>query len=534
MFWKWKKKSEKEDELLILFGTRSGNSKLIAKQAEHFYRKNGMKVNCMNMSEYNPEKLPEVKKLLAIVSTQGEGEPPEQAKKFFLKLMNNGLSDLSNLRYSVCALGDSGYEHFCKTGKDLDQRLSQLGATPVLPRVDCDVEFSENAARWIKESLKVFSKQNGQIKGAAVNTGLNGELISKPRFSARIISKKKLTADSAQADVYHVSLEITSSGFTYSAGDSIEILPKNPQWLADKILKFLQLNSPEFRSWPVSELKSFLLVNSEITRISAGTLKRYQEVANNEQLGLLLKNKQECSDYLSRANLLDLLSDFPCTLSPEQFFGIPAHLTPRAYSIASGPRLNQQHFDLVIKTIRYRYKNQLHEGSGSVYLTEELQPGSMIEFSLEENPEFHLPEDSKIPIIMIGVGTGIAPFRAFLQERASLDSKNNTWLIWGAKKQACDSLYKTELELFKTNQVLERLDMVFSKDEYPRKYVQDILVENKDEIVNWLERGAYIYVCGSIAMGKGVKSCLNEFLKDTSFESVENLQILNRFKADVY
>lgn len=534
MFWKWKKKSVNEDELLILFGTRSGNSRLVAKQAEQFFRKNGVKATCVNMSKYNPEKLMEVKKMLAVVSTHGEGEPPEQAQKFFLKMMGNEIGNLSQLKYSVCALGDSGYEQFCKAGKDLEELLNKRGASPVLPRTDCDVEFAEDAAKWIKESFKVLSSKNGHHKIADGVFGFQEENKNHPQFSATITGKKKLTADSAQSPVYHISLKVESEGFSYKAGDSIEIFPRNPEWLANSILEQVQLNSKESSSGLEVEVLNFLLEKAEITRLNAGTVKRYQEFAKHDLLGKLINDKPAFTEYLGKANLLDLLLDFPCHLTAGQLITIPPKLAPRVYSIASGPSLNPATIDLTIKTIRYRFKNLPHEGSGSVFINEDLQPGSTIEFSLEKNPEFRLPENSETPVVMIGVGTGIAPFRAFLQERSAHAAKNGTWLIWGAKKQASDSLYREELEVFKNDQTLERLDTAFSKDNNPRKYVQDILNENKTELVNWLERGAHIYVCGSIAMGQGVKNCLNNLLEHTLFKSVEKLQMENRYHSDIY
>jgi sulfite reductase (NADPH) flavoprotein alpha-component len=506
MFWKWKKKKNSDDELLILYGTRSGNSRLVAKQAEQFYRKNGVKATCANMSKYNPEQLQEVKRLLAVVSTHGEGEPPDQAQKFFLKIMGNEIGNLSQLKYSVCALGDSAYEQYCKAGKDLEERLNQLGAKTILPRKDCDVEFSEDASKWIKESFKVLTSKNGHPTNATETLEFNNEIKNRPRFSAKITGKKKLTADSAQSPVYHISLKVESEGFSYEAGDSIEIFPRNPEWLAGKILEQVQINSIESNSGPELELMNFLLEKAEITRLNAGTVKRCQELANHEQLEKLINDKPAFTEYLGQANLLDLLLDFPCSLTAGQLMTIPTKLTPRVYSIASGPRLNPGTIDLTVKTIRYQFKNFPHEGSGSVFINEDLQSGSTLEFSLEENPEFRLPENTQIPVVMIGVGTGIAPFRAFLQERSALAAKNGTWLIWGAKKQASDSLYKEELEAFKNDQTLERLDTAFSKDDNPRKYVQDILNENKTELVNWLEREAHIYVCGSIAMGRELKT----------------------------
>jgi len=448
--------------------------------------------------------------------------------------MGKNIGNLSQLKYSVCALGDSGYEQFCKAGKDLDERLSRMGATPVLPRMDCDVEFSQNAAQWVRESFKVFSSKNGHQKIVEGAVNFQKESKNRPQFSAIITEKRKLTADSAQSPVYHISLKVESEGFSYKAGDSIEILPRNPEWLANKILEQVQPSPTESNPGPYSDLKHFLLEKAEITRLNAGTVKRYQKIAKLEQLEKLLNDKPAFTEYLAQSNLLDLLLEFPCSITAKQFMAIPPKLTPRIYSIASGPQLNPGTIDLTVKTIRYQFRNLPHEGSGSVFINENLQPGSPLEFSLEKNPEFRLPKNFKAPVIMIGVGTGIAPFRAFLQERSALAAKNSTWLIWGAKKQASDSLYKEELEAFKNNRTLERLDTVFSKDNNPRKYVQDILTGNKKELVKWLEKGAHIYVCGSIAMGQGVKNCLNQLLKGTGFNSVENLQKKSRYHADIY
>lgn len=527
------KKESREEELLILYGTRTGNSRLVAKQAEHYYRKNGVNASCINMAKYNPERLPEVNKLLAVVSTHGKGEPPEQAQKFFLKLMGKEIRNLSQLNYSVCALGDSAYKYFCKAGKELDEHLSRTGARPVLPRMDCDVEFSKDAVRWIKESYNVFYSGNGHPATEGIADFME-EIKNQPQFSATISEKKRLTKGSAQMPVYHISMKVEDEKFSYEAGDSVEIFSKNPVWLADKILEQLQRNAPEFLSGSGADIRHFLVEEAEITRLNAGAVKRYQKVAKDDRLKQLLRNKPEFTEYLGQANLLDLMIDFPCRLTAEQFIHIPAKLTPRVYSIASGPRQNPGTIDLAVKTIRYQFKNLPHEGCGSVFITEDLQPGSSVGFSLEKTPEFRLPPDPRTPVIMIGVGTGIAPFRAFLQERSAMAARNGTWLIWGAKKQAGDSLYKTELESFMNEKILERLDTAFSRDNKPRKYVQDVLTGNKKEVVSWIKKGAHIYVCGSIAMGEGVKDCLNKILKKTSFESVKKLQKEDRYHTDVY
>lgn len=533
MFWRRKNKKAEADELLILFGTRSGNSRLIAKQAESYFRKNGIKACCKNMAKYNPRQLPEVKKLLAVVSTHGEGDPPEQARKFFHTIKENGIGKLTNLQYSVCALGDSSYDQFCRAGKDLDEQLNRMGACAVLPCRECDVDFSKDAVNWIKESYRVFSLGNGHPSSVAEPSEVNDGVTARPHFQARIIEKRKLSGDAAQMPVYHISMEVETDNFSYKPGDSVRIFPKNPEWLVAGIIKRLhiQLNGHDFSE---RDFQSWLSEKAEITRINAGGVKRYYEIIRQPELQQLIDDKHAFTEYLGQANLLDLLIDYPSDITPGQLKQVVPRLSPRVYSIASGPAQNPSKIDLVVKTIRYRYKNLLHEGAGSVHITSDLQPGSTISFSMEKNPEFRLPKDPDTPLLMIGVGTGIAPFRSFLQERTAKGLKKGTWLIWGSKKQTADSLYRDELESYKATQVLEQMDLVFSRDGQARKYVQDILNDKGEEVISWLSKGAHIYVCGSIAMGKGVGSCLNNLLKNTPFESVEKLQDMSRYHTDVY
>ncbi|MGE4287910.1 MAG: flavodoxin domain-containing protein [Salinivirgaceae bacterium] len=528
-WWRNRKKTDK-DAVLILFGTKTGNARIVAQKARQYFIQNGIGANCLNMSDYDPRQLGSVKRLLAVVSTQGEGEPPVQAKKFYSTLMDSNIPELKHLNYSVCALGDSGYEWFCKAGRDLDQRLNQLGATPLLERTECDVDFSVAAVQWIKETCRKLN-QNTNRQAAPI------EALDIPdgnkSFKAKLVSQTRVNAEEAHDPVFRVRLKVANPEFSFQAGDSVSIKPVNHPDLVSEIMKKLY-GTDQLSKSEVDSIQKQLQYKLELTNLSKGTLKRYQRVVENNALHALLSDNAQRLSYLKEANVNDLLNDFPGTITANQLMQVLPAIKERVYSIASAFDKESRQFDLLVKSIHYEYKQRLHQGAASVFLNEGLQVNDDLTFSLIENAQFRLPEDPQTPIILLAAGTGLAPFRAFLQQRQQLGIKNNCWLIWGTRHREHDRLCIDELTNFKKNGVIQHLNFVFSRDNQGFKYVQDVLFREQALVLDWLNRGAMLYVCGSMALGRGVKNNLNLVLQQTPFKDVESLQATNRYFTDLY
>jgi sulfite reductase (NADPH) flavoprotein alpha-component len=524
----WKKKKAANAELQIIYGTETGNAKLVAKHALRYYSRNGVKATCINMSKVNPSELSNSKYVLVVVSTHGEGDPPQQAKKFFIQLMNAENLNYSQVNYSICALGDSGYDQFCFAGKNLDARFSQLGATAFFPRVDCDLEFTDKAINWIKQSFEAYKKKN-KTKAPTEKSEDVFEILTKQSFyHATLIDKVKLSSDLNPDEVFHLTFKLNENNLDYKPGDSIKIIPRNPESLVEKIIEKL----PQQKNG--TDLRNYLLDEAEITSLQLSTLEKYQVFANDSGLKQLLENKESRLEYIKQANFYDLITDYPFDLSDETLKQILPKLKSRVYSIASSQKKNSGNLDLTVKTVRYNYKQAMHEGSGSVFINEKIEAGMQLKFALERSPSFAINNDSGKPIIMIAVGTGIAPFRTFLQEVELSNSKNNLWLIWGIKYKEDYSLYKSELQEQLSKGIINHLDIAYSKILEGSEYVQDKILKKSDQLNEYIQAGAHIYVCGSIKMGKDVDKTLESIFQQNQLGSFEDFETSGRYHTDVY
>ena len=524
-------KAKRNSELLILYGTKSGNSKLIAEQTQKYFDKYGIKSVCKNMSGFDPVKLNETQKLLVVVSTHGEGEPPPAAERFFKVCLSDEMTKLPQLNYSICALGDSSYEEFCWAGKELDRRFAELGAKAFHPRKDCDLEFSEDAVQWIKQAAEaLISKTEKPVAAEKFKPGFEtGET-----YSARIKERILLTKGDEVAPVYHLTLDTGDSELQYNIGDSVEIIPENPDWLAEALIH--KLVNGETAKTDTAGIKKRLVNDYEITSLSGKTVYDYANLTKQGALNDLLQTPENLKLYTEKANVLDLLSDYPAKTDIAGFLNILPKIKGRKYSIASSQKSFQNEVHLTIKTIRYNYQGNLHEGSASVYANEFLPVDSKVQFKLSPNVSFQLPDNNDTPVIMIGVSTGIAPFLAILQEREALQLHGKTWLIWGNKYREKDFLYRDEIMNYKTNGILEKLDTAFSCDNGEPKYVNEILHTNAVDLKNWLMKGAHIYVCGSLKMAHSVKHTLAEICNESHdiLLSFDEILKQERYHEDAY
>jgi len=351
-------------------------------------------------------------------------------------------------------------------------------------------------------------------------------LVTNGNYTAKIKERTTLTKTNEVDTVCHLVLDISKNGLKYKIGDAVRFTPKNPTWLVDLLSDKLHLNGNK------DKVKQQLINEFEITSISRKTINKLAQISQNKDLNTLLVT-ENLKEVLSKANVLDIINDYNIDIDADTLLGILPQIKSRAYSIASSQLIHPEEIHLTIKTIRFDYNQTNHEGAGSVFANENLEIGSDLNFLIRGNKSFQLPADDNAPIIMIGVSTGIAPFRAMLQHIERNSSDRKAWMIYGNKKREKDYLYQNEMEDFHTKGVLNRIDTAFSRDNTPIKHVQDIISENKEEIISWLKDGAYIYICGSITMGKSVKETIAEITDNISL-TPSHLMKLKRWIMDVY
>ncbi len=487
----------------IVYGTKTGNAQLIAQQTHKYFKQCGLESECYNMDKYDAGRLPSEKNLLLVISTDGEGELPPNAKKFYQLLQHEAMPPLSNLNYALCALGDSNYDIFCGAGKRVDQQLHKLEATPIIKRVDCDLDFQKTALQWIQNCYDTIVG----IKKEPSKPGKPN--LSHPNFLTTQLNKRyKLSKGNTEQAVYHIELDNNKLHINYSAGDCIEIIPTNPEQLVEKILASLKLDKNYILKEYNETLEDALMHRFELTKIARPVIKRYLNLFSIKQLNELYANRSALKSYMEKADILDLLSDYPSKLNEDQLAAILQPLHSRYYSIASGAKANANKIDLTIKTVRFNHRERQYEGAGSIYMNESLKENTSVDFRLVTNPSFHLPGDNNTPLILVGVGTGIAPYRAFLQDLHAQNIKNKAWLIWGDKHQNHDFLYENDLLYYLENNTLAHLDTVFSRDQEEKKYVYHSIADKKLQLLEWLDNGAHLYLCGHTSMGAGVKDTL--------------------------
>ncbi|SFE13032.1 diflavin oxidoreductase [Thermophagus xiamenensis] len=545
-----------DTEITILYGSHSGNSEFIARETARYFKMQGIEAGIKNMAHYTVSQLSSENTILIVVSTYGEGDPPPGTESFFKELEYTNMS-LRHLQYSVCALGDSDYEHFCQAGKIVDQKLKELGAVPLLARKDCDLNFRDTATDWIKNVHRLYIKNkhsHNYQQDDCIKTGTSVEIsdLSTPLnnhikkqnpavsiHSAHIINKVLLNPGSS-SEIYHIEAKIDPETTHYRPGDTISVIPRNPSPIVKSILNHFRI-SPDYEVPFKGELSTageLLQTQLEITTLSKNTIKAYANATNHKALKALLENENKLNYYIKQHDLFDLITDFPNGLKIEDFINIPEKIRPRYYSIASSQEKNPHELHLTVKQIRFHQRKRVYYGACSNHLSW-LKKGEKFPFKLVPNEGFRLPSDPKIPVIMIGAGTGIAPFIGFLHHR-SINNTNKNWLIFGEKTKNSDFLYNKQIIEWKRQGLLQHLDMAFSREPSTRQYVQDKILEKADLMVQWINEGARIYVCGSVRMGEGVKQAINHLPlnkpKDINRSStiLELLKYQGQYYEDLY
>ena len=540
-------KPKSSKQLKILYGTHTGRSKTIAGQLTARLAGRGVEAVSVALDDYKTRQLTTETNVVFIVSTHGEGEPPAMAEDFHGFITGKRAPQLPNLNYSVVALGDKSYKLFCKTGIDIDQALSKLGAKSILPILTLDVDFDEEIDRWITDFTDVFadipatSVQSGVV---SANT-LNGETYSrKSPFHATVIDKVKITGRDSDKEVYHVELSLDGSGIAYEPGDSVGILANNPPELVEAILKHSDFDGVE----PVTikegafSLKDALSEHLEITVINRDVIQKYQEKTANKKLQELIESEESLDQYLYGHDILDLLEEFPFSLSAQDLADLLRSFPARLYSISSSQAAVGDEVHITVARVRYSNKGRIRGGACSTYLADRIEVDSQVSVFIEKNPAFKLPENGETPVILIGAGTGVAPYRSFMQHREANDQKGKTWLFFGERRFHSDFLYQVEWQKLLKDGYLEKIDVAFSRDQEEKIYVQDRLIEKQKEVFEWLKKGANIYLCGDMKqMARDVQKTLLQIFETEGGMSQEKaqeyLKILKkekRFQTDVY
>lgn len=533
-------------KLTILYGTETGNSHKLAKILEAKASAQNVEAKVISMADYNPRKLKEETNVAILVSTHGEGNPPDMAEDFYNFITGKRAPQLSSLRYSVLALGDKTYKYFCKTGEEIDKAFTAKGAEALTPLTKCDVDYEQTANEWMDKLLGKITPGKTTESATSQETGLTNlqSIYSRSNpFMATVLEKVKITGRDSDKEVYHIELSLEDSGIKYEPGDSLGIFTQNPEALVEKILAHTGIHPNEKVVIDKNEvtIKDALTYHLEITVINLNLLQQYQEFTQNEALKALIEDDSKLDDYLYGHDVLDLLEDFPYEWTAEKLTKILRKLPPRLYSISSSQEKVEDEVHITISVVRYERKNRERVGACTNYLVENLEIGKQVPIYIDQNPSFKLPADDA-PIIMVGAGTGIAPFRAFLQEREAKGLKGKTWLFFGERRFRSDFLYQLEWQNYLKSGVLEKIDVAFSRDQEEKIYVQHKLLERQKEIFDWLEKGAYLYLCGDMKrMARDVKKALVEIIQNQAGidsaqagKYIKNLKKEKRFQTDVY
>ncbi|KCZ90374.1 assimilatory sulfite reductase (NADPH) flavoprotein subunit [Hyphomonas jannaschiana] len=543
--------STRQRKLAILFGSETGNAAEVARSLEAKAQQAGLVPSVQDMADYKVRKIAEEQDILIIVSTHGEGEPPQPAMNFFEFLESRKAPTLGDTRFSVLALGDSTYEFYCQAGKQIDSRFAALGAKQILPRVDCDVDFEDDADNWIKSVLEQLS--DGEAENS---TGTNSVMpIGAPSpsrhdkrnpFAASVLENIRIVGGGSSKDTRHIELSLAGSGLVYAPGDALGIVAENAADTVEKLLEALSLDAETSITLKghVFSLGEALTHRYEITTLTPRFLEYWTLLSDAADLKRLAKEDQslERKAFLQNHHIIDLLRLFPVSgVMPQGFVSALRPLQPRLYSLASSLSYAPDEAHLTVAPVHYELHGDWRSGVASGLLAGRATPDSQIPVYVQENRHFRLPDD-RTPIIMIGAGTGVAPYRAFLQEREARGSNGANWLFFGDRNFRTDFLYQTEWQAWLRDGTLGRMDVAFSRDQANRIYVQHRMMEQARDIYAWLEDGANIYVCGDAAsLAPDVHQALIEIVAQESGlaheaadEYVRTLQTEHRYQKDVY
>ncbi|MEO3866532.1 assimilatory sulfite reductase (NADPH) flavoprotein subunit [Rheinheimera fenheensis] len=540
--------------LTILFGSQTGNARHVAEALAKQAQAKGIAAKVIDMAEYKTTQLKSEQYLVIVTSTYGEGEPPENAIGLHNFLFSKKAPKLNGLKYAVLGLGDTSYEFFCKTAQDFDQRLAELGATPVHARADLDVDYQAQADSWSNEvitklepELKASAAPSAQViawPGSDATVGSVSQYNKQNPFAAELYTNQKITGRDSTKDVRHIEISLAGSGLSYQPGDALGVYFSNDEALVRELLLLTAIarDTPVQLAGDTLTIEQALTDQLELTQSYPAFVEKYAAATHNAALTELAADKAALRAYLSERQIIDIVREHPGLLSAQQLADALRKQQPRLYSIASSQAEVEDEVHLTVGVVRYDAYGQPHLGGASGFLAERLAEGDKVKVFVEHNNNFRLPQSDDTPVIMIGPGTGIAPFRAFLQERDARGASGKNWLFLGNPHFTQDFLYQLELQNYLKRGVLTKLNVAFSRDQAQKVYVQDKLRAHGSELWQWLEDGAHLYICGDAnRMTKDVQQALIDIVQqhggktaDQAQTYLDELRVAKRYQKDVY
>ena len=533
--------------LTILYGSQTGNAKGVASAIQAQAKAHGLPVTLTSMADYKPKQLKKESHLLVIVSTYGEGEPPESAVDLFEQLKKGKIGKLEGLKFAVLGLGDSSYEFFCQTGKDFDDFLSKAGAERIHELASLDVDYQEAASAWGEQAVNAVASTlsagaaTASVAGSVQQAVGHSQYHKENPFPARLSVNQKITGRDSTKDIRHIEINLEESGITYQPGDALGIWFDNDADLVGEVLALTGLSGDEATAQ--GPLRAALTRHFELTRLHGGFITGLADISGNAALKDLAGDKAQVNALVASAQVVDVLKRFPATLTAEQLVKLLRPLTPRLYSIASAQSEVEEEVHLTVGVVRYPQEDgTVRSGGASSYLADRLAEDAEVRVFVEHNDNFRLPANPDTPVIMVGPGTGIAPFRAFMQEREAQGAEGKNWLFFGNPHFTQDFLYQVEWQRYVKSGLLSKISLAFSRDQANKIYVQDRLREAGLELYQWLEAGAHFYVCGDANhMAKDVQEALLDVISDHGHKSREEaeeylseLRRAKRYQRDVY
>ncbi|HBX9939356.1 NADPH-dependent assimilatory sulfite reductase flavoprotein subunit [Klebsiella variicola] len=536
--------------ITLISASQTGNARRVAEALRDDLLAAKLNVKLVNAGDYKFKQIAAEKLLVVVTSTQGEGEPPEEAVALHKFLFSKKAPKLDGTAFAVFGLGDTSYEFFCQSGKDFDSKLAELGAERLLDRVDADVEYQTAAAEWRARVVEVLKARAPVAAPAQLATsGAVNDIHTSPYtkeapLSATLSVNQKITGRDSEKDVRHIEIDLGDSGLRYQPGDALGVWYQNDPQLVKELVELLWLKGDEpvtvdGKTLPLAEALEW---HFELTVNTATIVENYATLTSSESLLPLVGDKAQLQQYAAATPIVDMVRFSPAQLDAEALIGLLRPLTPRLYSIASSQAEAESEVHVTVGVVRYEIEGRARAGGASSFLADRVEEDGEVRVFIEHNDNFRLPANPETPVIMIGPGTGIAPFRAFMQQRAADGAQGKNWLFFGNPHFTEDFLYQVEWQSYVKEGLLTRIDLAWSRDQQQKVYVQDKLREQGAELWRWINDGAHIYVCGDAnRMAKDVEHTLLEVIAEygamdaeAADEFLSELRVERRYQRDVY
>ncbi|MFB9190968.1 assimilatory sulfite reductase (NADPH) flavoprotein subunit [Vibrio ostreicida] len=537
-------------KLSIIFASQTGNAKGVAEALEQDAKAQGIAVELFDASDYKGKNFAKESHVIIVASTNGEGEAPDNAIELHEFLQSKKAPKLPNLHYAVIGLGDSSYEFFCQTGKDFDTFLSRLGATPFIDRLDCDVDYELPAAEWRQSVLDhvrdaLSSGNAAEVVQLPLGQAASHSPFNKQNpFTGTLLTNQKITGRDSDKEVHHIEIDLEGSGLTYQPGDALGVWFENSSDVVNAILNKVGLSGVESVEVDGKSLSihSALVGHYEITVANPQLVVKFAELSGSKKLLKLGEDKNKLREYATQTQVVDVLSEKKTKLSAQDLLSLLRRLTPRLYSIASSQTEVDEEVHLTVGLVEYAKGDEKRFGGASSFLSQRLNEGDQVKVFVENNNNFKLPNNDDTPILMVGPGTGVAPFRSFIQHRDNRGASGKSWLFFGDRTFTQDFLYQVEWQKSLKSGALTRMDVAFSRDQKEKVYVQHRLLEHGEEVWKWIQEGAYLYVCGDASrMAKDVHEAFihvveqyGKLSRDDAEEFINQLRKEKRYQRDVY